>query len=500
MATSSVYEFRDDSSNYGIRGNFYYDNGKYTYRFGDQDTYTLKIEGYKVQNAGPLRIVLHLSCSGNPYLMYKGYLGNEPNLNDNVKYRASLSLESSSIKVTNSGSIGSDAVITKSDLLKTEYTPCDYLLNYTKLFGLYYIKDINEKKVTICSRNTFFTGETVNIDDKINYNLNMSISPILFDKKYYSLILNTPETRFAKKYKKDYNQEYGQQRISTGYNFSSETQNFYEDNIYQTTIPILDVSSYYRRYYDATGKEVPCFIADNVTYELYKDDDTNTTDLYAVDIIKSIVELNYTPGNDIFPKTCFYGYDGNTKSLEEVSASLLLWNGQKNCKDILGNDVPYYITDDLTEMIQLNDREPCYLYTESETDISNNKIACKRVVLPQYINLLVDYSNNVTASMDIGLPKEVYCGKVSYDENKTIYYKFWKNYYNDQFDINTKKVTCYVKFNKLSQDDLRKFYWFDNAIWILNKVNDYDVNSDNTTLCEFIKVQNTDNYTIGQNI
>lgn len=44
---------------------------------------------------------------------------------------------------------------------------------------------------------------------------------------------------------------------------------------------------------------------------------------------------------------------------------------------------------------------------------------------------------------------------------------------------------------------LRKFYWFDNSIWILNKIDSFDINSNNTVRCEFIKVQDMNNYTAG---
>lgn len=63
--------------------------------------------------------------------------------------------------------------------------------------------------------------------------------------------------------------------------------------------------------------------------------------------------------------------------------------------------------------------------------------------------------------------------------------------------MNTKKVTCYVKLERAKQDLLRKFYFFDNAIWILNKIDSYDVTSYGTTRCEFIKVQDVSNYTSG---
>ena len=44
---------------------------------------------------------------------------------------------------------------------------------------------------------------------------------------------------------------------------------------------------------------------------------------------------------------------------------------------------------------------------------------------------------------------------------------------------------------------MRKFYFFDNSIWVLNKIDSYDITSYGTTRCEFIKVQDICNYTRG---
>ena len=68
-------------------------------------------------------------------------------------------------------------------------SPCDFLLSYAKRFGLYFIKDIYQKKVTICSRNTFFTGEVVNIDDRIDYSKDMTINPLLFLYDFFMIAL-----------------------------------------------------------------------------------------------------------------------------------------------------------------------------------------------------------------------------------------------------------------------------------------------------------------------
>lgn len=138
-------------------------------------------------------------------------------------------------------------------------------------------------------------------------------------------------------------------------------------------------------------------------------------------------------------------------------------------------------------MLKLAD-EPCWLYTESEYDAGGQQIAIRTSTLPQYMNVLVDGSNNVTFSLDFGLPKEVYFGNVAYSDNATVYANFWKAFYNDQFNVNTKKVTCFVKIDRIDASALRDFYFFDNSIWLLNKVDSWDITSDATTRCEFIRV------------
>jgi hypothetical protein len=64
------------------------------------------------------------------------------------------------------------------------------------------------------------------------------------------------------------------------------------------------------------------------------------------------------------------------------------------------------------------------LYTESEYDAAGNKIAIKVNQLPQYLNCMIDSSNNVTYSLDFGLPKEVYMGYVNYSTEATVYGNF----------------------------------------------------------------------------
>lgn len=387
------------------------------------------------------------------------------------------------------------SLITKKSLLKTEDSCLDYLLSFTKLFGLYFRKDVASKTVEILTRNNFFKKEIEDFSNRLDYSKDMSINPIIFDKKWYKLALNTPETYYAKKYNTDYDLVYGQQRLNTGYNFNAETTDLYTDNIYENVISIRDVDKYYRTYLNQDQKEVPCFISDNITYRLYDTDlKEDEQDLYGVNYVSRIKEWWNVAGNDFMPKTCFFSLNDEEKTLEDIKASILIWNGLKDLKTYQGDEVVYWLTDDVPEMTTLNE-EPCWIYTESEYNEKGNKIAYKLNQLPQYLRYDLE-DLKVVKSLDLGLPREEYIGGIDYAEDTTIYNQYWDSFYKDQFNVNTKKLICFVKLNDLviNQDTLRKFYYFNNSYWLLNKIDSYDINSDKTTRCEFIYVNNIYNY------
>ena len=65
----------------------------------------------------------------------------------------------------------------------------------------------------------------------------------------------------------------------------------------------------------------------------------------------------------------------------------------------------------------------------------------------------------------------------------------------DLYDVNNRRLTCSVRFPERPNGMmLRRFYWFDNAIWRLNTVTDWNISSYAPTKCEFVKVMDVNNY------
>lgn len=77
----------------------------------------------------------------------------------------------------------------------------------------------------------------------------------------------------------------------------------------------------------------------------------------------------------------------------------------------------------------------------------------------------------------------------------SIYGKCWKKFISDLYDVNNRRLTCSVRFPERPNGMmLRRFYWFDNAIWRLNTLTDWNISSYAPTKCEFVKVMDVNDY------
>lgn len=413
-------------------------------------------------------------------------------------------------------------LVTKEMILSTEYTPLQYLLDYCKMFGLYFEKDLHEKKIYIKTRNNYFSNKVIDINDKIDYSKTVNITPHLFTNKYYKLSSKETSTYLTDKYKNNYSIDYGQKRINTNYNFNKEVVDMYEDNIYQNSVPMLQSGRYYFKYFTSDDYQAPSWLIDNPTMTLYKYEwhedlplvkifKDKTTDYNIVaneylykpndetDYIHQWIDktktknLNIDPllsSYDAFEKICCYTQNNNEQQATDLNNFLVVYNDQANL-----NYANYIISDDNPFMFELNEKA-CYYYSEQETEYYK-----KLLVLPHFSRYSYD-SNIIEQSLDFGKPRELYTPYTIYDETTTIYNNYWQNYFLEQFDKNTKKVTCNVNLNDMviNNDSLKHFYYFDNCYWLLNKVDNYSPNNWNTTKCEFIKVNNKEAYTQGQHI
>ena len=381
----------------------------------------------------------------------------------------------------------SNQVITKDALLATSYSPAEFLVSFCKMFGLYLHKDIVEDKIYITTRNNFYKRDNIiNLEDIIDLSKDLEINPVYVDTNYVSLTNEAEESASIIEYKDKYGKEFGQKVVDTGFEFNADTKEL-NNGVFKTAVQIKEQSQYF--YKNKDGKNP--YVYNGFNYTLYQDGQY-TGSTKTVDVDKKEISTYFDSFNDnykyydVMSKAQFEDKEHKGLPTENV---FLFFNGYENV-----NGMGYYLTDDIQEMSYLNNK-PCWLMTNSEKDANGKKIAIAINNLPRFSRYF-EGNHWMMYSFDYGSPRELFVPDIQNNDEGNIYHIYFKNYFEDLYDVNTKVVTCYIKADDLTEDTLRNIYWFRNGLWRINKIYDYNPLSPNTTKCEFIKIQDLANFDI----
>ena len=99
-------------------------------------------------------------------------------------------------------------------------TPANYLLSIIKMFGLFMDYDYEEKVVTIRDRWNLYEKANYLTLKELKVADGVKLDQLNFDNKYYDLKWKELGSGVEKEYKESYNDDYGSQRIDTGYQFA----------------------------------------------------------------------------------------------------------------------------------------------------------------------------------------------------------------------------------------------------------------------------------------
>lgn len=231
------------------------------------------------------------------------------------------------------------------------------------------------------------------------------------------------------------------------------------------------------------------FLDKGNTYTLWSPDgETIDTDISCPPNSSTLEYYNDNPN--------YKGYDINSaRKLELRSAD----NKPVDGADILvfhegWNRYDYFkLTDDVPAMDVVNDGVPCWLLGAGGTGADGLNIP----IFQRYV-----YGNIslIEHSLDFGIPHQFDIPGVGIDPGCTVYERGWRKYIADRYDVNTKVMTCLVNFAGIpvTQELLRKFYWYENSLWVLNAIRNYSLTTFDPVECEFVQVQDKDNYLNGQ--
>lgn len=378
--------------------------------------------------------------------------------------------------------------VNKFTMFQNTESPYDYLISLAKMFNWKLELDPITNKVMIYSFNKYYNNEIVDINDRIDFT-NISIIPTTSTSNNYNLSLELEESYCSKNWLKVNKIDYGTNSISTNYEFSEDPNNLLEDCVFKTAVPYIQRSVFYNEDNSfwprpALGKYAEVSMWDWLDVNEEKSEKRfgrlhDTTNKISQNV------------QDAAPRLCFFDKEYSSVAMNNT----LVFFNVENTVDNQGKT--FQISDNIPITDQLNEKN-CYIYLNANrkvvTDIDNN-ISGNPVMFEEFIpcfNTHFEYDNIEYWGTMKAEPKEPNIG-FTYKNYTDIYNLCWKSYITDLYNKNNKVVTVKYRLTDTPRNAMKKFYTFDNAIWVINKIIDYNID-DYFTKVEFIQVQNKNNY------
>lgn len=389
-----------------------------------------------------------------------------------------------------------DAIV---GLLSSMKSPAEYIISFAKVLGLVLLCDVASKSVTIMPRAKFYSGqETIDLTDRIDVK-GLKISPVLSKSRFYQFG-SSAIGGWAKRYKEDYGLDYGIHKVNTGNEFNNDVTIVTDGVVFKDAVEVqernlLFVSNFDR---DDMGFGLDIFRLpryEAVTLQQWKIDDSGTEVMVDESVLSPydgflFFDNSAYPLSDWLPKMQFCE-DNKPVDGSEV---LVIFNGVKETPQWkYWARLHYRVTDDTPDMALLNDGVPCWNFTsENSREVT---------ALPSFRRCHtydVDGDDIIDATFEWGEPlaRGVNGVFLNADDKATIYDKWWRNYQRDRYDDDTFKMTCKVDLRGLQvgQNLMRKFFYYQGAIFVLNAIKNHSLTTWDDTECEFIKVQDKSNY------
>ena len=328
---------------------------------------------------------------------------------------------------------------TLNNLWNNEYNLFNEILKYCKMYRIGISVDEFNKKIVFKPYSKYF--EDFSVKDwtkKIDKSKDYIITPVTLENKYLLFNYDDNKTKLGSDYKDKYGVNYGDYRLITEYNFNSETKKLF-DKIKTSLVNTDSVLSWSNLY---TYRQI-VYSFPNELYVYNKDKDNKQVDIFGA----------------------FYFHNGIASFSDEEALHLR----------------SVHISDD-TVFQQVNNT---YFYTQT----ADTTLTCNHYPLLDIVR-----GNNMCL---FNIPQENYTYLNNYSGKSTIYNNFWEKYLNERYNIQNKKITCYVMLTPTEYNQFKwnKFVKIGNQLCIVNKIYDYDITSNQPTKVDLVTIQDINGYT-----
>lgn len=362
-------------------------------------------------------------------------------------------------------------------------SPADYLLAYAKTMGLVFVEDPVANTVTLMARDDYYDYgaqfDTIDLTDRTDGEY--TLRPYTMQGRVYDFS-NPVDGAFADYYALKYGRRYGDFLLDTSYRFGTDRIDVMAGVPMRGVAEVRPSSPWYFTqagggYYGRNHVKFPEY--NEVTYLLYN----GTASIKMTATRSGGARRGYdgqTNGHDLpltLPQFC--DADGKPTDGSHVlffytgPATLPAGSGANPCRWHL-NTVP-------TAMRALNGGKACWNISPSEGVTQITQIPAFRRW----------YAGR---SMDWGDPEE----KANPDTIPALnlFSARWRGYLSDRFAADNAVMTTRVDLSglRVGPDLLRRFFWFRGAVWVLNRITDYNPAAPGMTECEFVRVNDERNY------
>lgn len=360
-------------------------------------------------------------------------------------------------------------------------SPTDLMLDIAKTFGLMFRTDA-VGAITLMTRAEFYNDtELVDISQRVDYSKGVKMSALAFDAKYYVWDNSVVQGDAAKLYTDTFGKVYGEQVVNTGYDFGEGRKRVLENMKVKSAI-MVNKSSIFNFQANVSLMAFSPARYEKVTV---RNEAGETMDYV------------YNPA-----ATAFVYYGGLNHGLDvcelaelgKDGSGVLLYFAGAVALPTLGFNRGWQVTDDSEDdwADTYNGGVPCW------SQLGGGNPLSKIPLFSRYDRRILNTIPAVQAkSLDFAESKAIYMPNANVLTNAHyVYADHWRSYISDRYSALTRVMTCRVDLRgmKVGQDLFRRFYWFDNAVWALNKVTNHSLTTIDPTECEFIKVQDINNY------
>lgn len=386
-------------------------------------------------------------------------------------------------------------VLNKRAIFNGTTSPYSFLLNLGKMFNWRFEQDILSGKVMIYSARNYYNGITRVIEDDIDRS-KYDIIPTTAEYKCYDFGNEVVDTYAKNLWDLKYSEDYGKHHLATNYEFSKEHYDMFESSDFQTLIPWKLSSVYFN--------EVPLgwvkgALGSKFYLTLWSEDGNDSKE----EKITGYSGMTKLPEGqkrldqyrqDVFAKLCSFDKDN---SVVDSKNAIVYFDYYRSYHQDIGF---YQISDNIPICQELADQNCYYLCNGSDIYASLDSPEEKKTTdlvfkVPVFSNKFDYYNQNY-----FGLYQTPY-NDVNLQEDRSnnypchnLYELCYKFISEDLYNKNNKVVNIKYRLRDIPQEAMKRFYYFDNCTWILNKIEDYNPGFNNFTKCQFIKIQDKSNY------